>query len=285
MDINADTILLGIFGNPIRQSLSPLMHNQVLRKMGYNCIYYPFKIDPPDLKNAVTAIKSLGIRGVNVTIPFKTAVIEYLDEIAAEALSCCAVNLIKNEKGRLIGYNTDGNGFLKALIEAGVKTDCRILFIGAGGAARSIAYTLAVNGAQELYFLDIKRQIAADLADFITTATAVTAQAEEMSEKNFTALSRKADIIINCSPIGMYPHNQESPVSTLEVNKDTVICDIVYNPLKTRFLAMAEEKGLKTVNGLSMFVNQGALTLEILLGRMPPVDYMQEVLRHRLRQE
>ncbi len=282
MFIDAETVFLGLFGNPVEHSLSPLMHNMTLQKMGINCIYLPFKINPGDLGDAVKALKKLNIRGVNVTIPFKEEVIKYLDVISDEVRTCGAVNLIKNENGQLVGYNTDGRGFIGALEEANVEIKGRVLLIGAGGAARSIAYELAYRGVEHIDFLDINYETALNLADFIAAAAAISTNAWFMNEEEFILLSRNANIIINCSPVGMYPDVEQSPVSSLETLDETVICDVIYNPLKTRFLLMGEEKGLKTINGLSMLVYQGALTLQILLGIEPPVDYMKEVVCHKL---
>ncbi len=285
MYIDTDTTYLGLFGNPVKHSLSPLMHNLTLQKMGLNCIYLPFKVDPINLGDAVAAVRSLNIRGVNVTIPFKEAVLKYLDELSEEARACGAVNLISNENGCLVGYNTDGKGFLAAIKEKRVPLKGRALFIGAGGAARSLAYELARTGVKHIDFLDINHKAAERLAEFITSANSINTDAALMSEEKFMELSREADIIINCSPVGMYPHNDQSPVSLLDVSKETVICDVIYNPLTTKFLLMAQDKGVQTVNGLSMFVNQGALTLEIILGIKPPVDYMKEVVRHKLEEK
>lgn len=283
MQIDTGTVYLGLFGNPVKHSLSPLMHNLTLQKMALNCVYLPFEISRNGIQDAVAAIRSLNFRGVNVTIPFKEEVIKYIDDLSEEAAACGAVNLISNEKGRLVGFNTDGKGFLLSLQEEGVVIKGRALFIGAGGAARSLAYEMAKAGIGHLDFMDIDHRRAADLAEFITRVTSCSTDAFAMEEEKFVALSARADIILNCSPVGMYPHNDESPVLSLDfVKSQTVLCDIIYNPLKTKFLLMGEERGLKTINGLPMFVNQGALTLEILLGISPPLDYMKEVVRNQL---
>jgi shikimate dehydrogenase len=282
MRINTDTQYLGLFGNPVAHSLSPLLHNYILQEMGYNYIYLPFAIPRERLKDAVNAIRGLNFRGVNVTIPHKEAVIPYLDDISPAAAACGAVNVISNENGRLRGYNTDGAGFIASLQEAGVPLQGRALFIGAGGAARSLAASLAAEGISQLDFIDIDLPRAETLADSLALSH-VSAAAYLMSKDKITELASLCNIIINCTPIGMYPAIDESPVATLDMlQPGTVVCDIIYNPLNTRFLAMGQARGLKTINGLSMFVNQAALSLEIWLGIKPPLQLMKDVLRREL---
>jgi shikimate dehydrogenase len=282
MRINADTQYLGLFGDPVAHSLSPLLHNYILQEMGYNYIYLPFAIPGERLEDAVNAIRSLNFRGVNVTIPHKEAVIPYLDEISPAAAACGAVNVISNENGRLRGYNTDGAGFIASLQEAEVPLQGRALFIGAGGAARSLAVSLAAEGISQLDFIDINLPRAEALADSLALSH-ISAAAYLMSTEKFTELASLCNIIINCTPVGMYPAIDESPVAALDMlQPGAVVCDIIYNPLHTRFLAMGQARGLKTINGLSMFVHQAALSLEIWLGIKPLLQPMKEVLRREL---
>jgi shikimate dehydrogenase len=279
MRINADTQYLGLFGNPIGHSMSPLLHNYILQKMGCNYIYLPFAIPGEKLGDAITAIRSLNFRGVNVTIPHKEAVIPYLDDISPDAAACGAVNVICNENGYLRGYNTDGAGFIASLQEAEVSLQGKALFIGAGGAARSLAVSLAAEGISELDFIDIDLPRAQALAGSLALPLDVLAGAHLMSKEKFTELASLSNIIINCTPVGMYPRIGQSPVDTLDMlHPETVVCDIIYNPLNTSFLAMGQARGLKTINGLSMFVHQAALSLEIWLGIKPPLQLMKEVL-------
>jgi shikimate dehydrogenase len=283
MIINNDTILMGVIGNPIGHSLSPLMHNQAVERLGLNYIYLPFKVDPARLGEAIEAVRALGLRGINVTIPFKEKVIPYLDEISAEAQACGAVNLIKNEQGRLIGFNTDGKGFLASLADEGVSHINRALFIGAGGAARSLAYELAQSGVNRLDFLDIDLAKAQTIASLVSSSTDCLGTSYLMSEELFSDLCKQADLIINCTPLGMFP-NQDVPVCSMHnVSSHTVVYDLVYNPLTTRFIAMAQKKQLKTINGVSMLVHQGAIAFEILTGAKPPIALMKEVVLNHLR--
>ncbi len=279
MIINNDTILMGVIGNPIGHSLSPLMHNRAIEKLGLNYVYLPFEVAPERLGDAVVAVRALNMRGINVTIPFKEMVIPYLDDISAEARACGAVNLIKNEHGRLVGYNTDGKGFRASLVDEGVSYIKRALFIGAGGAARSLAYELAISGVSKMDFLDIYLDKAQDIARFVGQFHNCLATGDRISEELFSNLSQEADLIINCTPMGMFPNVEGVPVSSLhKASHNAVIYDLVYNPFTTRFIAMARARHLKTINGLSMLVHQGALTLEILTGAKPPIAFMKEVV-------
>ncbi|MDD4802922.1 MAG: shikimate dehydrogenase [Syntrophomonas sp.] len=279
MIINNDTILMGVIGNPIKHSLSPLMHNRAIEILGLNYIYLPFEVAPERLDEAVAAVRALNLQGINVTVPFKEKVIPYLDAISPGAEACAAVNLIKNEDGRLTGYNTDGRGFMVSLHEEGVADIKRVIFIGAGGAARALAYELALAGISEINFLDIDRGKAQELAIFVNKYRNCQGAGYKMSEEIFASLSQDADLIINCTPVGMFPHVDSTPVSSLQqASPHTVVYDLVYNPLMTRFLAMAQARQLKNISGLLMLVHQGAIAFEILTGCKPPVNCMKEVV-------
>jgi shikimate dehydrogenase len=255
------------------------MHNQAIERLGINYVYLPFEVLPERLGDAIAALRALNLRGINVTIPFKETVIPYLDDISPEAGACGAVNLIKNEKGRLTGYNTDGKGFMASLVDEEVSDIKRVLFIGAGGATRSLAYELALSGVSRMDFLDINLDKAQDLAGYVGQFHNCLATSNVMNEELFSNLSQDADLIINCTPMGMFPNVESAPVSSLSKALQTaVVYDLVYNPFTTRFIAMAQARRLKTINGLSMLVHQGALSLEILTGANPPIAFMKEVV-------
>lgn len=267
----------------MQHSLSPLMHNHTLKKMGMNCIYLALEIGEEKLPFIPAAIRALNFRGLNVTIPYKEKIIPFLDELSPEAGACGAVNVIKNENGRLRGYNTDGQGFVEALKGEGIEPGARALFIGAGGAARSVAFALAAAGVNHLDFMEVDIARAQQLAIFINDRSSSIASALLMDRIEFQRIGRLADIIINCTPIGMYPAIDKSPVRKEDLlGSRAVLCDLIYNPLQSRFLSFGQELGLRTMNGLGMFVQQGALTLEIVLGQKPPLSYMREVVQNQL---
>jgi shikimate dehydrogenase len=279
MIVNNQTALMGIIGNPLEHSLSPLMHNFTLAKMGLNYVYLPLQVAPDYLRASLDGLRALNFIGVNVTIPYKKEVIQFLDELSPEASACEAVNLIKNENGHLIGYNTDGRGFMASLEEEGIQSIHRVIMIGAGGAAYSLAYELSLAGAEQIDILDIEQDKAAALANFVNQLPGGKAAGMRMNEKLFIHLSAQADLIINCTPVGMFPNIEATPIGSFDkVPGAAVIYDLVYNPLVTRFLAIAGARQLKTINGSSMLVHQGALTLKILTGVQPPLAYMREVI-------
>lgn len=283
--IDTATKIVGIIGNPLKHSLSPVMHNSTLYKMGLNYVYLPFEVEPHQLDDVLNAVRVLDIRGLNVTIPFKQMVISRLDALSDEARACGAVNVIKNEKGILKGYNTDGKGFIASLKEQGIAVKGRALFIGAGGATRAVACALAAAGIDHIDFMDLNEERASEMAQWLKERQC-RSNGYPMDKTDFARLSRDANFIINASPVGMYPKIDSCPVENLsDVRKTCVLCDLVYNPCPTRFLTMGKQLGLRTVSGLSMFVHQGALTLEIWTGLKPPLEFMKEVAVNALKGE
>lgn len=284
MDINADTILLGLLGNPIGHSLSPRLHNAVFADMGINAVYLPFSLQASQLGQAIYGLQSLGFRGVNVTIPFKESVVPYMDELSVEARDCGAVNVIHFENNKMIGHNTDGAGFIQALREEDVAVKGRTMILGAGGAARSIVAALARAGMNEIEIFDIEAGRAEHLASLIPVSSGTRIKGRLLTEADFSRSARESNLIINCSPVGMYPRIDAAPVENLNsVQPQTVIVDIIYNPEETRFLQLGRKQGCKTLNGVPMFVHQAALTLQILLEISPQIEFMKEVVRHSLK--
>lgn len=283
MEIDGSTELLGLIGNPVAHSYSPLLHNSVLQHLKLNAVYVPLKVAPEELARAVQGVKALGFKGVNVTIPYKEAVLPFLDALEGDAALCRSVNVIENRDGRLIGHNTDGQGFLNALRDEGLPETGKAVLIGAGGAARSLAFTLAMAGFGEVYLLDPELKRAQKLADEIKSQTPGKCQAALMNRENFRKASRKASLVVNCSPVGMHPRVEQSPVEDLSfLDENAALYDIIYNPVLTRFLRLGQSRGLQVLNGLPMFVHQAALTLKILLGVSPPIDYMKAVLANEV---
>jgi len=283
MMINAETRVYAVIGNPVAHSLSPLVHNAAFREKGLNCVYVAFQVE--DLKDAITGVKVLGIRGLSVTIPHKIEVMHYLDEIDPLALKIGSVNTVVNSEGKLRGYNSDGPGALRALRDAGVILNgSRVVIIGSGGAARAIAFTLASDG--ELGTLTILGILADQVEGLIADVRSKVGCKVEgglIEKDRLRQKMNEADILINCSPVGMHPQTEESPLDRNCLRRDLVAFDIVYNPLKTRLLRDAEEKGCKIVPGSEMFLKQAAIQFELFTGVEPPVDSMRHVLLRHLK--
>jgi shikimate dehydrogenase len=279
-DINTETVLYGVFGDPVAQSKSPLMLNCAFAAAGLNAVYTAFHVLPERLKDAVEGIRALHLRGVNVTIPHKVKVMDYLDDIDEAARSIGAVNTIVNENGRLVGYNTDGIGYVRSLKEeTGVNLKGqRILVIGAGGAARGIVYALAREGAAEIVIANRTQEKAVELAAWTATFT----EAAGIGLPGISAVIGRMDILINTTQIGMYPKVTEHPLEPELLRPGILVSDIIYNPRITLLLQEAGKRGARIHGGLGMFVHQGAFAFEYWTGLPAPVKVMREALEQAL---
>jgi len=262
--ITTATKICAIIGNPIEHSLSPLIHNAAFEHLKLNFIFIAFKVE--HLREAVMGIRALNLKGVSVTIPHKVKIMDYLDDIEGVARKIGAVNTILNQEGQLLGYNTDWSGAIKALEEKIELKNKRTVLLGAGGAARAIAFGLKEKGA-DLTILNrtVKK------AKMLATELAGQYGGLELVE------SFKPDILINTTSLGMYPKVDDTPVKK-EFLRDMLVFDIVYNPLKTRLIREAEQNGCATIMGLEMFINQAALQFELWTGKKAPLDLMRKVV-------
>jgi len=273
MDVSGTTKITGIFGYPIEHTLSPLMHNSAFRELGLNNCYIPFRVAPEDLPDAVNAIRSLNLLGVNITIPHKENVIPLLDEINEEAEFIGAVNTIVNNEGELTGYNTDGRGFMSSLSEQGIAVENQnIVIVGTGGACRAVSYYLSEK-ASRLSLYDLDKTKAGKLAEDLQEIRSNVFLLDSIDDAG------KADIIINATPLGM-KIDDPSPFNTDLIKSDMVVCDLVYK--KTRLLLEAEQKGAKIIDGSGMLLWQGVLAFELWTGVKPPVDLMRKLLLSKI---
>jgi shikimate dehydrogenase len=236
-----------------------------------------------DISNALSGMRALeNFRGMSITIPHKIEAIHHVDEIAEVDRRIGSINTVINENGRLIGFGTDGPGALKALTDAGVKLDgTHVLMLGAGGAARAIAFTLA-NYCQlnQITILDIDPKMLQALSGDLTTGTDTTIESKPLSDETIADAMSVADIIIHCTPIGMHPKTDASLIPADLFRPGQAVFDIVYTPLETKLLKDATGQGLKTISGVEMFVNQAVLQFERFTGVSAPVAVMRsEVLK------
>jgi shikimate dehydrogenase len=279
--METERMKIGVVGHPIKHSLSAAMHNAVFRKTGMGYKYEAYNVLPEDLGRFIEGCKEDFI-GLNVTIPHKVEVIKNIDELSREAQMIGAVNTIKFFEGKSRGYNTDGLGCLKALESAGIPIEGRkVLVIGAGGAARAIVYQSLLSGA----IVSIaNRQIekAHALSDEAKRKTGRKAAVIEYSYDGLLNGLPGMDILINATSVGMTPNMNESPVEQSLLHENLAVMDIVYNPVETKLLREAKEKGCKTVNGVGMLVYQGAESLKIWFKLEAPVDVMEEAVLSQL---
>lgn len=287
MNISGRTKVCALIGDPVKHSLSPIIQNAAFRHLDLDYVYVVFNVKADNLRDAIYGVKALGMHGLNVTMPHKTAIIRYLDELDETARKTGSVNTILNRNGVLIGYTTDGLGALNALKSAGIDPlDKKIVILGAGGASRSISFTLAEH-ASELVILNRTFNKAKDLKDIIckTLGGKVKVRSAPLTNENLGVELADADILINATSVGMKPNENETPVKQIYLRRDLVVFDLVYEPLQTRLLKEAKSVGAKVVDGLSMLVHQGAMSFEIWTGMRAPVDVMMEAalraIQHR----
>lgn len=282
MKINAQTKIVGIFAYPVSHSLSPVMHNAAFSYLGLNYVYLPFEVKEAELKNAVSSLRALNIVGVNVTVPHKEKIIEYLDEVSEEVLKIGAVNTVKNLDGKLLGFNTDKYGFVNSLKRAKIKLENKkAVVLGCGGASRAVCFGLLENRIKNLIITDIVKgkveRLKRDLKKFYPD---VEIEGILYDEEKILNVLKYSDILVNATPVGMKPDLNSSPVSKLpEDNKNLIVYDLVYNPLKTKLLKIAEKLKLKSISGLEMLVLQGAKSFEIWTGKTAPVKIMKREVK------
>lgn len=260
--IDTRTQLFGVIGDPVEHSLGPQMHNQALRAMRFPAVYLAFRVC--DLAGAIRGVRALGVGGLSVTLPHKVAVLEYLDEVDEAARRIGAVNTIVQRDGRLIGYNTDCFGVVAALKAKTTLAGRRVALLGAGGAARAAGFGLVAEGAQ--------------LAVFNRGSGRGRSLAQALGVDYYPpgALAcYGADIVVNTTPVGMWPATQAMPVAAQILTPPLVVMDMVYNPLETQLLRAARQAGCTVVDGLAMFVLQGARQLELWTGAKAPLDLMR----------
>ncbi|WP_068983687.1 MULTISPECIES: shikimate dehydrogenase [Lysinibacillus] len=267
-----------VIGDPIEHSKSPAMHNAWFEEMSIDATYIPVHVSSENLESAVAGLKTLGASGWNITIPHKTAIIPYLDELDELAEKMGAVNtVVRTKEGKLKGYNTDGVGFVRSLEEAVGKShkDKPVLLIGAGGAARGIAFAMQQQGYTNLTIANRTVANAQAIVDEMGIGNAISLTEAEESLADF-------GILVQMTSAGLATGNFSMPFSLERLAKGAIVADIVYNPLMTPFLQAAEEKGATVVTGLGMFVHQGAIAFEHWLSEYPNTNSMIAHLKVQL---
>jgi shikimate dehydrogenase len=288
MMITAKAKKVGIICWPVGHSLSPVMHNTVFEALDMDWIYLPLGTKEGDLEDAIRGLKALSFEGCNISVPYKTEVIQYLDEVEETARLMNAVNTIKVADGKLIGSNTDAPGFIKHLTSEGVVPDgFNVLMIGGGGAARAALFGLSQFKINHVTVMDtVESQAVSLIQDLGAVYPANTVEYLPPTEENFAKLSESGlDLVVNATPVGMSPIIDASPwPDAVALPEGAAFFDIVYNPQATKFLARAEAEGHKAISGLGMLVQQGVICFETWTGITPPVDLMEKVCLEFLNQ-
>jgi len=284
MVISGKTRVCGVIGDPIEHTLRPIMHNAAFEALKLDYVFLAFKVKPAEVGNAISGMRALTIHGLNVTMPHKSTVINYLDEIDQASKTIGSVNTILNKAGRLFGFNTDGIGALKALRENGVEPrGKKVLLLGAGGAARAIAYTLAQE-ADELVILNRTAKPATELTNLLKKAFNKKVIANALTPGTIKDNLVDSDVLINATSVGMKPNANQTPVAPEWLKADLAVMDIVYSPVETKLAKDAKAVGAKVVSGVEMLIYQGAASFEIWTSGKAPVEVMRKAaLNHLLK--
>jgi len=270
-EIGSETTVYGVIGNPVAHSMSPAILNAAFREAGLDAVYVPFKVEG-DAVEFTAAFREIDVRGYSVTIPHKRAIMAAMDELDEVAEKVGAVNTVVNREGRLFGTNTDVPGALRALEEAaGGLCGKRVLLLGAGGAARAVAFGLKGCGA-EVTIANRTHDKAVRLAEEVGCAFCAMGD----------VAGRDVDVLVNTTSVGMYPKVDAMPVPREALKPGMLVFDAVYNPPETRLLREAKAAGCRTLSGIHWFVNQAAMQFELWVGLPAPRGVMERALRERL---
>ena len=299
MQITGKTKIVGVIGDPIEHSCSPQMHNAAFEQLSMDYVYVAFHVKAEDLKSAVDGFKALNIVGINATIPHKQSLIPLIDKLSREAELIGAVNTLVFKEGRIEGHNTDARGFIAAMKEEGVDVlrGKSVVVLGAGGAARAVVVSLALEDVKKIYIANRTAFRAIQLASDISQKTGTEIHGMGLDEKELPEAISESSLLVNTASSSM---NLEHPLlidedwlAVHEVggteprryrseHSQLVVYDIIYNPPETRLMKVAKEKGLKTIGGIGMLVHQGAIAFELWTGQYPPVDTMRRALMNAL---
>ncbi|WP_022867401.1 shikimate dehydrogenase [Schaalia vaccimaxillae] len=272
--------LTGVFGDPVDGNPTGVMEEAGYQALGLNYRYITARVTPDDFPDAMKGLRAMHFRGVNLTMPHKITVLNYLDELSEAARIIGAVNtVVVREDGTLFGENTDGKGFVEALQATGEDLSGKnITVLGAGGAARAIAVECALAGAASITIVNRTLDRAEELADLVSQETQAESTAAEWSGTYATPAG--TDILINATSIGLAPASDQRPdIDYTTVTPAMTVCDVVFDPADTLFLKEAEAQGAKTVNGLGMLARQGARNFTLWTGHEAPIDVLEGTLR------
>ncbi len=281
MNISGKTKMVGLIGDPVSHSVSPEMHNAAFEKLKLDYCYVAMQVDKKDLKKALDGIRAEKFAGVNVTVPHKEAVVPLLDEVTKLPRLIGAVNTIKNDEGKLIGYNTDGAGFIESLKEDALVNPKgkKVVLIGAGGGAKAVAVMVAEAGAKSLIITDIVSAKASTLANYVKSHFDIETDSFSQGSNDLKSAIKNCEILVNATPVGMHPNEEKCPLGNdIEIPTGILVADLIYNPPETKLLKRSKESGAKTLNGIGMLVRQGALAFTIFTGKEAPVEVMKDAV-------
>ncbi|MEW6087502.1 MAG: shikimate dehydrogenase [bacterium] len=288
MIINGKTKITGIFGCPVEHTLSPVIHNTAFEYLGLNYVYLPFLVKPEDIKQSLAGIKTLGICGVNLTIPHKETCIPYLDFIDDDAGIIGAVNTIKLEKDKLKGFNTDADGFILSLKNETSFTKPKgktVFVLGAGGSARAVVFALAREKTGHIIVanrnIDRAKKLVHELNKRFPQCVM---DAVSLNEKNIEGYLQESSLLVNTTSVGL-KHGDGLLINTNFLHKDLLFYDLIYSPFGTKLLIEAKKRKLEAIDGLGMLIYQAVSAFEIWTGKKPPVKIIQHAVKNFIKQK
>jgi shikimate dehydrogenase len=282
MAISGKTRVCGVIGDPIEHTLSPTIQNAAFNHLGLDFVFLAFHVKAAGLENAVRGMRGLGVHGLNVTMPHKSSVISYLDYADSAVKFLGSANTILNKNGQLSGFNTDGDGALNALRENGVElVEKKVLLLGAGGAAKAIAFSFAQE-AGSLCILNRVPEKAAVLADALNRVFGKKIVGGALSPSAVQKNLQDADILVNATSVGMHPTVNHSLVEPQWLKPNLAVMDIVYNPVETKLAKDAKTAGAKVISGVEMLIHQGAASFKIWTGKSAPIEVMRKAALNKL---
>ena len=282
-EIKPSTQLCAVIGDPVAHSMSPALHNRAFAELGLDYVYVAFRVE--DVGAAIAGMRALhNFRGLSVTIPHKVSVIRHLDEVPEVDRGIGSVNTVVNAAGCLKGFGSDGPGALQALRDAGVMVAGKqVTILGSGGAARAVAFTVATQGRPAaISLLGVIAPELKKLTRDLVRKTGAPVTGALLDDRTLAAAIGDSQVLIHCTPVGMHPNTTQSVVPKALLHRDLAVMDIVYNPLRTQLLADAAARGLKTISGVEMFVNQAVIQFELWTGRKAPREVMRDVVVEHL---
>jgi shikimate dehydrogenase len=282
--IDASFKVCALLGFPAHHSMGPAIHNTAFEKLGLPFVYVAHDVAPPDLAAAMAGVRAFGYRGLSITMPHKIAALDLVDEVDATARAIGCINTVVNDGGRLVGYNSDGQGALDALARAGIAIrGRRVLVLGSGGAARAVAMTVALHGQPaELAILGVVEDELVRLGHDITEKSASLVRTQKLDDGSLAAALERAEVLLHCTPVGMTPGTERTIVPSKFLRPDLAVFDAVYNPRRTRLLKEAAALGCPVVEGMEMFLGQAMVQFSLWTGMPAPAEAMRQVIEARL---
>jgi shikimate dehydrogenase len=282
--IDANFRVCALLGFPAHHSMGPMLHNTAFEELDLPYVYVAHDVAPADLASAIAGARALGYRGLSITMPHKVAAMDLVDDVDVMARAIGCINTVVNENGRLLGYNSDGQGALDAVARAGIAVaGRRVLVLGSGGAARAVTMTVALRGQPaELAILGVVEDELSRLARDVAEKTGKDANVQMLSDATVGDAVDHADVLLHCTPIGMTPNTERSLVPRGLLRPDLAVFDVVYNPRRTLLIREAAAAGCRVVEGMEMFLGQAMVQFELWTGKPAPARAMRQVVEARL---